>query len=132
MRFWTELDHRIVITVAITYDGFNEVLELYRKNFFETKKYYKMREWANFWDSDLNLRRIRYCNSHLEVISALVINGGRVKFFKVDFSLIFENTNLVGVLISPEVYAIFLGVLILTIRWRNQQFRDWKIFKIAR
>jgi hypothetical protein len=50
--------------------------------------------------------------------------GERVKFFKVDFSLIFKNTNLVGVLISPEVYANFLGVLILTIRWRHVRFYD--------
>ena len=56
-----------------------------------------------------------------ELIGALVINGGRVKFFKVDFSLIFKNTNLVGVLISPEVYAFFLGMLILTIRWSNRR-----------
>lgn len=31
--------------------------------------------------------------------------------------MIFTNTNLVDVLISPEVYANFLGMQILKIRW---------------
>ena len=44
------------------------------------------------------------------------------KIIEADLSSIFENTNLVGVLISHRVYANFLGVLILKISWRYMQF----------